>query len=264
MIEAHARLPLLACAGAGLLLAAAPLEAQYGSAPPTPPPTPPQMPRGESGQGAAAGPATAAQLHGGAACLIARNATAADALLATAPYSTAERQQAVRLLGEMQRCTRPRQNFTTSAVMIRGAMAEAVYEARFTAPQAARSPALAAKPLLQPSEVASGTDAAELAAGYALAECTAATHPELVIAFLQTEPGSAGAQAALTALNPTFVGCVTGPAGTQISLDGRTIRGTLAEDLYRWSVVQRDGPASPLAAAPAATATTAAATPAPH
>jgi len=264
MIEAHTRLPLLACAGAALLLAAAPLEAQYGSAPPAPPPTPPQMPRGESGQGAAAGPATAAQLHGGAACLIARNAAAADALLATAPYSTAERQQAVRLLGEMQRCSRPRQNFTTSAVMIRGAMAEAVYEARFAAPQAARSPALAAKPLLQPSEVASGTDAAALAAGYALAECTAASHPELVIAYLQTEPGSAGAQAALQALNPAFVACVTGPAGTQISLDGRTIRGTLAEDLYRWSVVQRDGPASPLAAAPAAAATTAAATPAPH
>jgi len=262
MIEGPTRLPLLACAGAALLLAAAPLEAQYGSAPAPAPP--PQIPRGDSGQSGAAAPATAAQLHTGAACLIARNPAAADALLATAPYSTAERQQAVRLLGEMQRCTRPRQNFTTSAVMIRGAMAEAVYEARFTAPQAARSPALAAKPLLQPSEVATGTDAAAMAPGYALAECTAATHPELVIAFLQTEPGSPGAQAALQALNPTFVGCVTGPAGSQISLDGRTIRGTLAEDLYRWSVVQRDGPASPLAAAPPATATTAAATPAPH
>ena len=246
-------LPRLACAGAVLLLAAAPLRAQYGSAPPPPP----QMPRGgsgQSGQTAAAAPATPAQLHAAAACVIARSADAADPLLATAPYSAAERQQAVRLLGEMQRCTRPHQTFTSSAVMIRGALAEAVYKARFAAPQAARSPALAAKPLLQPSEVASGTDAAALAAGYALAECTAAAHPELVVAFLQTEPGTPAAQTALQALNPTFVGCVTGPPGTQISLDGRTIRGTLAEDLYRWSVVQRDGPTSPLAAAPAATA----------
>ena len=248
--------PRLACA-ATLLFAALPASAQYGSAPPPAPP--PTMPRGDSAQNAPAGPATPAQLHAGAACVVARNSNAGDALLATAPYSTAERQQAVRLLGEMQRCTRPRQTFTSTAVMIRGAFAEAVYEARFTAPQAARTPALAARPLLQPSEVVSGIDAAALVSGYALAECAAAQHPELVVAFLQTEPGSDAAQAAMTALNPTFVGCVTGPPGTRISLDGRTIRGTLAEELYRWSVVQRDGPTSPLAAAPPAAATTAAA-----
>jgi len=256
MIVGPTVLPRLACA-ATLLLAALPASAQYGSAPAPAPP--PQMPRGDSAQNAPAGPATPAQLHAGAACLVARNANVGDALLATAPYSAAERQQAVRLLGEMQRCTRPRGNYTTSAVMIRGAFAEAVYEARFATPQAARSPALAAKPLLQPSEVVAGIDATALASGYALAQCTAAQHPELVIAFLQTEPGTDAAQAAMTALNPTFVGCVTGPAGTRISLDGRTIRGTLAEELYRWSVVQRDGPTSPLAAAPPAAATTAAA-----
>jgi len=254
MIVGRTPLPRLACA-ATLLFAALPASAQYGSAPPPAPP--PTVPRGDSAQSAPAAPATPAQLHAGAACVIARNANAADALLATAPYSAAERQQAVRLLGEMQRCTRPRGTFTTSAVMIRGAIAEAVYEARFTAPQAARSPALAARPLLQPTEVASGIDAATLASGYALAECTAAQRPELVIAFLQTEPGSDAAQAAMTALNPIFVGCVTGPPGTRISLDGRTIRGTLAEELYRWSVVQRDGPTSPWAA-PAATAAAAA------
>jgi hypothetical protein len=261
MIVGPTLLPRLACA-ATLLFAASPAAAQYGSAPsPAPPPS---IPRGDAAQSVPAAPATAAQLHAGAACLIGRNANAADALLATAPYSTAERQQAVRLLGDMQRCTRPRGTFTTSAVMIRGALAEAVYEARFTAPQTARSPALAAKPLLQPSAVAGGTDAAALATGYALAECTAAQHPELVIAFLRTEPASEGAQAAMQALNPAFVGCVTGPRGSQINLDGRTIRGILAEDLYRWSVVQRDGPTSPLAAAPAAPAATAAASPAPQ
>lgn len=261
MIVGRTLLPRLACA-ATLFLAAMPASAQYGSSPPPAPPPAP-MPRGDSGQAApAAAPATAAQLQAAAACLLARSASAADALLATAPYSAAERQQAVRLLGEMQRCTRPRQTFTSSAVMIRGAFAEAIYETRFAAPQAARSPALAAKPLLQPSEVASGTDAAALASGYALAECTAAQHPDLVIAFLRTEPASPAAQEAMTALNPAFVACVTGPAGTRISLDGRTIRGTLAEELYRWSVVQRDGPTSPLAAAPPAA--TAAATPAPQ
>jgi len=38
--------------------------------------------------------------------------------------------------------------------------------------------------------------------------------------------------------------------GTRLNVDGRMIRGMLAEALYRWSVVQRDGQASAWAAAP--------------
>jgi hypothetical protein len=232
---------------------AAPAAAQYGMAPPPPPPQ--NMPRNDPQSSAPATPATPAELSAAAACLIGRNPAAADALLATAPYSTAERQQAVRLLGEMQRCLHQRTPIATSAVQVRGAFAETVYEARFAAPQAAPSPALAVKPLLQPTLAASGTDLATLAPEYALADCTAARHPELVVGLLQSEPLTAGSQAAFQALNPAFVGCV--PRGTQLNVDGRTIRGILAEDLYRWSVVQRDGPASPWAA-PAATAAAAA------
>jgi hypothetical protein len=244
----------LACAAA-LLIAASPAVAQYGSAPAPPP----QVPRSnaQSSADAPAAPATPAELHAAAACLIARNAAAGDAMLATAPYSSEERQQAVRLLGEMQRCLHQRQPLSTSAVMIRGTLAETVYETRFTTPQAARAPALAVKPLLQPDRLTSGTNAAELAPSYALAECTAAQHPELVIGLLQAEPLSAASQAAFQAINPAFVACVA-PGTTQLSVDGRTIRGILAEDLYRWSVVQRDGPASPWAAPPAAPAAAAA------
>jgi hypothetical protein len=252
MIVERTLLPRLVWA-AILVGPAAPAAAQYGMAPPPPPPQ--NFPRNEGRTDAPATPATPAELHAAAACLIGRNPAAGDALLATAPYSAAERQQAVRLLGEMQRCLRQRAPIATSAVLVRGAFAETVYKARFTAPQAARDPALAARPLLQPALVGSGTDAAALAPEYALAECTAAHHPELIIGLLQAEPLSPGAQTAFQALNPAFAGCVARDA--RISVDGRTIRGILAEGLYRWSVVQRDGPASPWAV-PAATAAVAA------
>jgi hypothetical protein len=252
MILGRNLLPRLACT-ALLAGAAAPAAAQYGMAPPPQPP--PSVPRGDAQPNAPVAPATPAELQTAAACLIGRNPAAADALFATAPYSAPERQQAVRLLGEMQRCLRQRTAISTSAVLVRGAFAETVYKARFAAPQAARTPALAVRPLLQPALVGSGTDAAALAPEYALAECTAAQHPELVIGLLQAEPLTPGAQTAFQALNPAFGGCVARNA--RISVDGRTIRGLLAEGLYRWSVVQRDGPTSPWAA-PADTAAPAA------
>jgi hypothetical protein len=241
MIQRRISLPILACL-ATALAGAAPARAQYGSSPP------PEEPRSHRGSTAPASPATPAQLHAGAACLIGRDAAAADPLFASAPYSAQERQLALRLGGEMQHCLH-QQGGTTSVTAIRGALAEAAYERRFTAPPAARSPAPAVAPLLRPELATTRDDAASLVPQYALAECTVAQRPDLVIALLQTEPVSPASQAAFQALNPTFVACV--PRGTQLSLDGRTIRGILAEELYRWSVVQRDGPAS-LWAAPAA------------
>jgi hypothetical protein len=211
-----------------------------------------ETPRGDSRSpsNAPPTPATPAELHAAAACLIARNAAAADPLFATAPYSAQERQVAIRLLGEMQHCVRQQRPFTSSVTAIRGTLAETAFETRFPSLPPARNPALAAVPLFRPDLATTRDDAAGLAPEYALAECTAAQHPELIVGLLQSEPLSPGSQAAFQALNPAFVGCV--PRGTQLSLDGRTIRGILAEELYRWSVVQRDGPASPWAAQPAA------------
>ena len=69
--------------------------------------------------------------------------------------------------------------------------------------------------------------------------------------MLATDPRTPEETAALTALHPDFQACV--PRGTtQLSYDPRFMRGFLAEALYRWSVVQRDGPTSPLAAPAAA------------
>jgi len=232
---------------------AAPALAQYGSAPPPPP----EVPRGGSGSGSNAPatpptPATPAELQAGAACLLGRNAAAADAILATAPFSAEERQQAISLLREIQRCQHQRQPMTTAPSLLRGALAEALVESRFATPQPAATPPLAPAPLYHVERATTRTDAASFAPAYVMAECTVVQHPELVRALLATAPATPEAGAALQALNGAFVACV--PAGTQIGVDPRHIRGVLAEDLYRWSVVQRDGPASPWAAASAAAA----------
>jgi hypothetical protein len=215
---------------------------QYGAAP-----APPAQPAPARAPAAPAAPAAAVELHAGAACLVTRNAAVADNLLATAPYSADERSQAVRLLADMQRCLHRREAMASSTTLIRGALAEAVVENRFPAPQAARTPALAAAPLLRVALATTRADAATLVPAYALAECVAVRNPELVRVLMASEPASEAASAAFAALNPAFVACVT--ANTQLNVDARTLRGLLAEDLYRWSVVQRDGPASPWAAA---------------
>lgn len=244
---------LLALASAG------PTAAQYGMPTPPPPQSLPNQGQPTQAESLPAPPASAPELMAAATCVIGRNAAAGDALFATAPFSTQERQQALRLISDMQRCLH-RPPIASSAPLIRGAFAEAAVEARFPAPQAARSPELETMPLLRVELATTLGTAANLAPAYALAACTARQHPELVRALLATEPASDAAGAAFTALNPAFHTCVT--PGSHINVDPRMLRGLLAESLYRWSVVQRDGATSPWAAAAPAQPAVAAAQPA--
>ena len=242
---------MLEALGVTLLAAAAtPAAAQYGSAPPPPPPAAP--PRGEAqAQPAAATPTPPADVLRAAACAVGQGATPVAALLVTTPRSTEERTQAAALLRTAQRCVRMREQIATSATGARAAFAEALYESEFAAPAAARTPAVGSTPLPRPADAADQMSVA-LAPMYGLADCSTPRHPDLVRAVLATEPRTPEETAALAALHPDFQACV--PRGTaQLSYDPRFIRGFLAEALYRWSVVQRDGPASPwAAAAPAA------------
>ena len=241
MIQIRISLPLVVCFAA-VLAAATPASAQYGS-----PPTPPrEVPRGnpESQPSAPATQTAPAEVLRAAACAIGRDTNSGTALLATVPRSTEERTQAVALLRAAQRCLRLREPIATSALAARGAVAEALYEAQFPAPAAARSPALGAAPLPRPA--ASGEEVvAILAPMYGLVDCSTPRQPDLIRALLSTEPRTPEESTALTAFNPAFIACV--PAGTQMRIDPRVMRSFFAEALYRWSVVQRDGPASPWA-----------------
>jgi hypothetical protein len=113
----------------------------------------------------------------------------------------------------------------------------------------ARSPALGVKPLLDVAAATTRPDAATLVTSYGMADCMGATQGAQVRALIATDPGTP-AEAAMfnTTLGPLLGRCAATAGGTgQISVDGRTLRGILAEALYRWSAVQRDGPASPWA-----------------
>jgi hypothetical protein len=227
---------------------AAPAAAQYGSAPQAPPSA--AAPSGQPAAPAAPAATAPAEVLRAVACAIGRDANGGNALLATLPFSAEERTQAGAFVRVAQRCLRLREAIATSAFSLRGVVAEFLYESRFAAPVAARSPALGARPL---PRAAPGTDPQivdALAPMFALVDCATPRQPDLVRALLATEPRSAAETAALTAFNPTFIACV--PAGSQLRIDPRVMRNFFAEALYRWSVVQRDGPASPWAAPAAA------------
>lgn len=226
---------LFAAVGLAALPAAG--GAQYGQ--PSPPPQ--DVPRASSSDAdRASAPATHAAVLRATACLIGRDAAAGNALLATGPYSPEERQEAVRALRAADRCVRGRGSLATSPLVLRGALAETLYETQFAQPPAARTPPAAAAPF---RPAASRQD---MVATFALADCTAARQPDLVRALIATDPETEGEGTALQALNPVFGQCVT--PGTSLNVDRGSIRAILAESLYRWAVVQRDGAASPFAA----------------
>lgn len=235
---------ILGALGVTLLASGGTAAVQYGSAPPPPIPAP----RGEPAAPAAAAAATPpAEVLRAVTCALGREATAGDALLATLPFSAEERTQAGAFVRGAQRCARMREPIITSAFSLRGVLAEALYENRFATPPSPRTPPLAALPLPRPGP---GTDAQiveALATMFALVDCATPRQTGLVRALLATEPRSAEETAALTALHPAIIPCV--PPGTQLRIDPRVMRNFFAEALYRWSVVQRDGPTSPWAAA---------------
>lgn len=199
--------------------------------------------------------ATRADLIRAVSCQLADPASV-EPILATAPYSAQEAAEAARILPLLRRCIGARAPFTTPPPALRGTIAEAVLEARFATPQAARSPELGVKPLLDVAAATARPDAASLTVTYAIAQCIAANHAGPVRALLATEPAAQAETDAIQGLGSPLGLCAraVAAAGGEIRVDGRTLRGLLAESLYRWSVVQRDGPTSPWAApaAPAA------------
>ena len=200
------------------------------------------------GQQAAAQASTRADLIRAVSCQLTADAAPLDALLAAAPYSAQEATAAAALMPLLSACNSNRA-FGTPVAAVRGTVAEALLKARFAAPQAARSPAVAAKPLLDVAAATTRTDAATLVTSYGMADCMGATQSEQVRALLATDPGTpAEASFFNTTLGPLLGRCAATAGGSgQISVDARTLRGILAEAHYRWSVVQRDGPSSPLA-----------------
>jgi len=193
--------------------------------------------------------ATRADLIRAVGCQLAADPASLERMLASAPYSPPEAAEAERLLPLLRTCISARAAFTTPTPALRGAIAEAVVKARFAAPQAARSPALGVKPLLDVAAATARPDAATLVTSYGIADCMGATQGDQVRALLAIDPGTPAEATFFNAtLAPLLGRCAATAGGAgNLSVDGRTLRGLLAESLYRWSVVQRDGPTSPWA-----------------
>ena len=216
----------------------------------SPPPDSPGGQRRQRQKAEAAQPVQAvslSDLYRGVACQAAADPASLESMLATAPFSTAERDEAGRILRLVQRCQRGTAGTSTSSVLLRGVIAETLLESRFPSAQAARTPAVAVAPLLIVAAATTRPNATSLAPAYALAQCTAERHGDPVRIFLTSDPGTPAEQTAFGVLNPSLAACISGSAA--LNLDLRTLRGVLAESLYRWSVVQRDGPGAPFAAA---------------
>lgn len=244
---------LLSALAAAALAAVLPAPAAAQNAPP-PEDNPLQARRRAQAQGQQAAPtaSTRADLIRAVGCQLGAAPELLDALLATAPYSPQEASAVEALLPHLRSCNSNRP-FTTPPAALRGAVAEALLKARFATPQPARTPAPGARPLLDVAAATARPDAAGLVTSYGIADCMAVTQADQVRALLAVDPGTpAEATFFNTTLGPLLGRCAATAGGTgTVSVDGRTLRGLLAESLYRWSVVQRDGAASPFAAAAA-------------
>ena len=205
--------------------------------------------------GAAAQPAPAAngRLPAAVQCLAHRDVNAFATLLRTAPFSMDERREVQRLMPLLQRCREGGgdEPFSASVPQLRAAVAAYLNARDFATLPAARTPALAPAPLLQMAQARNPAEVQPLAATYALFDCLTAAHPDLVRAYLATALASPEEQAAFRALTPGLSACLPPGGSRQLALGGAALRGVLAEMLYRWSAVQRDGPASPFVTAPA-------------
>lgn len=236
---------LLGALAAAMVATAMPAPAHAQTIPPDENPAPDRRRSQPSRQAQA--PASRADLVRIVTCQLTADGAPIDAVLATPPYSPQEATAVEALMTRLRQCNSGR-GFSASVVALRAIAAEAALEARFPAQQAARSPELGVKPLLDVAAATARPDAGTLVTSYGMADCMAATQAGPVRALLAIEPGAPEEAAQFNnVLAPLLGRCVaTVQGGTgNISIDGRTLRGILAESLYRWSVVQRDGPASP-------------------
>jgi hypothetical protein len=242
--------------------------AQLGSTTSAPPPDD-NRPNRSAQPAAPAAATTPADVLRAAACVTNAGPAITRAIVDAAPKSPEERRAAVAFLREGERCLHMTTSLVTSLAIIRGAAAESLLEAQFATPIAARTPPVGAKPMTRPPPARPASPATPAPPGaapaapppdpevpYSLSECVAPARQDLVRALLATTPQSPEEAAGMNGLNPAYGACLA--AGTQLRVDTRGFRSLLAEALYRWSVVQRDGPDSPWAAppAPAAPATT--------
>jgi hypothetical protein len=176
-----------------------------------------------------------------ARCIVDRELSTSQRLLQTVPET---REEGLILYGpiggRLNQCAGS--GFQVSAVLLRGALAQALYETQFPKPVLPSSTAETVPPIQWGKD---NEMAATLAPVYELGRCAAASNTALVQALAATEPASPAEMAALAALMPKLQPCLD--RGTTFRTNRPTLRAILVESLYKWSVARRSGgpPAEP-------------------
>ena len=111
-------------------------------------------------------------------------------------------------------------------ILLRGAMAEAIYNGDRTRPRTETLPL---------AETFTGSDrASTMAVARWVAKCAVRRQPLLAHSVVRFNPGAIGEERALRALKPAFTGCL--PAGRRLEVSRLGIRALIAQELYRASI----------------------------
>ncbi len=173
-------------------------------------------------------------VHQSARCIVSRARSASENLMAAVPGTRAEaRTLWGPIASRLDQCAG--MGVYVSNMVLRGALAEALYESAFSSSSQA-APTATVEPMQWSAENGS---AATLAPLYELGRCVVAGNAGLVRRLLETEPFSQGERDTLRELRARLDPCLD--AGRTYTINRESLRAVLAESLYRWASAQRSG-----------------------
>lgn len=195
-----------------------------------------------------------AKTHEVARCLVDRLRTLVVPILKEAPGSTAEQTAVAQLRRRGLRCVEAVSNLKNGAAYVasweigalalRGALAEALYEADFSAPSRLRPRDLARVAPTGRTATEAGRVGQDLGDVRRFAACVVRSAQADSVALLESEPGSAAETERVRGLVRDFDACF--PTDSMPSINVPTVRGLVAEALYMHrSALARGEPLAP-------------------
>jgi hypothetical protein len=174
-------------------------------------------------------------------CVVKADPNGSMALLMTVPGSAESSRQLDLLRPRLPTCLTEAARGTdlygtlkmqTNGNALKGAIAGSLYRLQFSArPPGSLPKPTSVSPIAPPS---SNPKDRKLVETFGFGQCLADRDPEAVRRLVLSKAGSGDEQAALSQLTSQMPACVT--VGTTIKMDRNSLRGLLAQSLYRWSI----------------------------
>src|SRR4051812_6573810 len=183
------------------------------------------------------GPKTLPLLYRLGRCIAERAGSASEKLLASIPESRDEARIVYGpIAARLAQCAGNGVEVTNA--LLRGAIAQALYDRHFGAGVVPAGTPVALPPL---DWSGNGASAASLVPEYDLGRLAVATDPQAARRLAATQPASADEGARLGELMPKLKPCLD--RGITFTTNRETLRAILVESLYKWSLAQRPGTA---------------------